>query len=198
MDGNRYVDLFDGDWLMRVGRGNPKINAAITAQVAKGTTFGGPAADLGYELASLVRQRMPSVEMIRFATSGTEANQNAMRVARTFTNRGKIAKLSGAYHGTADLVLISDGLNTDPKYVPPGMVPGTQQDVVLLPPNDIAACEKIIEREKDNLAAGLFQPPTGGGGVFCQPPQILRFTPHSTPNNATRRLLARSAATHRE
>src|SRR5260370_10926932 len=115
MDGNRLLDLFDGDWLMPLGRGNPQINAAITAQLAKGTTFGGPAAELGYELASLVRQRMRSVEMIRFATSGTEANQNSMRVARTFTNRGKIAQLSGAYHGTADLVLLRHRLHTDPK-----------------------------------------------------------------------------------
>ena len=166
IDGNRYLDLFDGDWLMPLGRGNQQVNEAIAAQLAKGTTFGGPAAELGYELASLVHQRMPSVEMIRFATSGTEANQNAMRLARTFTGRGKIAKLSGAYHGTADVLVISNGLNTDPKYVPPGLIPGTQQDVVLLPPNDIAACEKIIEREKDNLAAVLLEPIMGVCGFL--------------------------------
>ena len=175
IDGNRYLDLFDGDWLMPLGRGNPQVIKAITDQLAKGTTFGGPAAALGYELASLVRQRMPSVEMIRFATSGTEANQNAMRVARTFTGRGKIAKLSGAYHGTADLLLISNGLNTDPKYVPPGLIPGTQQDVVLLPPNDIPTCERIIEQEKNNLAAVLFEPIMGVCGFLANTREFVHF-----------------------
>jgi glutamate-1-semialdehyde 2,1-aminomutase len=175
MDGNRYLDLFDGDWLLPLGRGNPQVKAAIEAQLARGTTFGGPAAEVGYELASLIHQRMPSVEMIRFATSGTEANQHAMRVARTFTGRGKIAKLSGAYHGTADVLLISNGLNTDPKYVPPGLIPGTQQDVVLLPPNDIPNCQKIIEREKDNIAAVLFEPIMGVCGFLANTREFVHF-----------------------
>lgn len=165
-DGNRYLDLFGGDWLLPLGHGNRQVREAITAQLVKGTTFGGPAVGLGYELASLIRERMPSVEMIRCATSGTEANQNAMRLARAFTGRGKIAKLSGAYHGTADVLLLSNGLNTDPAYVPPGLIPGTTQEVVLLPPNDRAACENIIEREKDDLAAVLLEPILGVCGFL--------------------------------
>jgi glutamate-1-semialdehyde 2,1-aminomutase len=113
--------------------------------------------------------------MIRFATSGTEANQNAMRLSRTFTGRGKIAKLSGAYHGTADVLVISNGLNTDPKYVPPGLIPGTQQDVVLLPPNDIATCEKILEREKDNIAAVLLEPIMGVCGFLVNTREFVHF-----------------------
>jgi glutamate-1-semialdehyde 2,1-aminomutase len=174
LDGNRYLDLVNGDWLMPLGHGNPQVKAAIAAQLEKGTTFAAPPGDLGYELASLIQQRMPSVEMIRFATSGTEANQNAMRVARTFTGRGKIAKLSGAYHGSADQLVIKNGLNTDPRYEPPGLMPGTKEDVVLLPPNDADACEKIIEREKDNLAAVLFESIMGVCGFLCSTHEFVR------------------------
>ncbi len=174
LDGNRYLDLVNGDWLMPLGHGNPQVKAAIAAQLEKGTTFAAPPGDLGYELASVIQQRMPSVEMIRFATSGTEANQNAMRVARTFTGRGKIAKLSGAYHGTADQLVIRNGLNTDPRYEPPGLMPGTREDVVLLPPNDAEACEKIIEREKDHLAAVLFESIMGVCGFLCSAHEFVR------------------------
>ncbi|HXR36472.1 MAG TPA: aminotransferase class III-fold pyridoxal phosphate-dependent enzyme [Candidatus Binataceae bacterium] len=174
LDRNRYLDLVNGDWLMPLGHGNPQVKAAIAAQLEKGTTFAAPPGDLGYELASLIQQRMPSVEMIRFATSGTEANQNAMRVARTFTGRGKIAKLSGAYHGTADQLVIRNGLNTDPRYEPPGLMPGTREDVVLLPPNDAEACEKIIEREKDHLAAVLFESIMGVCGFLCSSHEFVR------------------------
>lgn len=174
LDGNRYLDLVNGDWLMPLGHGNPAVKAAIKAQLEKGTTFAAPPGDLGYELASLIQKRMPSVEMIRFATSGTEANQNAMRVARTFTGRGKIAKLSGAYHGTADQLVIKNGLNTDPSYEPPGLMPGTREDVVLLPPNDADTCEKIIEREKNDLAAVLLESIMGVCGFLCSSHEFVR------------------------
>ena len=174
MDGNRYLDMFCGDWLQTLGHGNPKIKAAITAQLEKGTTFGCFPAHLGYELASLMRERLPSLEMMRFATSGTEANLNAFRLARTFTKRGKVAKFQGAYHGSADVTLMANCLS-DPNTIPAGMFPGTERGVVLLPPNDIAACEKIIEREKDDLAAVLFEPIMGVMGFVPLTHEFVRF-----------------------
>jgi len=174
VDGNRYLDMFCGDWLQTLGHGNPQIKAAITAQLDKGTTFGCFPAKLGYELASLMRERIPSVEMLRYATSGTEANLNAFRLARTFTKRGKIAKFHGAYHGSADVTIMSNCLN-GPDSIPPGMFPGTERGVVLLPPNDIAACEKIIERERDELAAILFEPIMGVMGFVPLTHEFVRF-----------------------
>jgi len=174
MDGNRYLDMFCGDWLQTLGHGNPKVKAAITAQLEKGTTFGCFPANLGYELASLIRERIPSIEMMRFATSGTEANLNAVRLARAFTKRGKIAKFHGAYHGSADITLMSNIIN-GPNIVPPGMFPGTERGVVLLPPNDIGACKKTIEQEKDDLAAILFEPIMGCMGFVPLTHEFVRF-----------------------
>jgi len=174
MDGNRYLDMFCGDWLQTLGHGNPKIKAAITAQLEKGTTFGCFPAHLGLELANLMRERIPSVEMMRFACSGTEANLNAFRLARTFTKRGKVAKFHGAYHGSADVTLLGNCFD-DPDSPPPGMFPGTERGVVLLPPNDIAACEKIIKREKDDLAAILFEPIMGVMGFVPLTHEFVRF-----------------------
>ena len=175
IDGNRYLDMFCGDWLMTLGHGNALVKAAISEQLEKGTTFGSPPARLGYELANLIRERFPSVEMLRFATSGTEANLNAVRLARTFTKRGKIAKFHGAYHGSADITLISNCLNADPNVLPLGMFPGTERGVVLLPPNDIKACEEIITREKGDLAAILFEPILGVMGFVPLTREFVHF-----------------------
>lgn len=174
VDGNRLLDMMQGDWLLPLGHCNPKVTAAITAQLAKGTTFAAAAPGLGYELASLIRKRMPSVERMRCATSGTEANQNAMRLARVFTGRKRIGKMAGAYHGTYDPLLISNGLITEPGYVPPGLIPGTVEDVVLLPFNDPEGCERIIEREKSDLAAVIFEPLMGVCGFLPATHELVR------------------------
>ncbi len=174
LDGNKYLDFFCGDWTAALGHCNPQIVAAITDQLTRGTTFGLASGDLGPELAGLIHDRLPSVEMIRFTSSGTEANQNALRMARAFTGRKKVAKLSGGYHGSTDELTIQNAINK-PDDIPAGMPVGARESLVLLPPNDIAACEEIIEREKDDLAGVLFEPVMGVAGFIPNTQEYVDF-----------------------
>ncbi len=111
-DGHRLVDMLNGDWVFPLGHGNAKINAAITAQLEKGITFCQPEPDLQFALSQLIQERIPSMERMRFTTSGTEATMMALRVARAFTGRPKIAKIMGGYHGTHDASVIANGRYT--------------------------------------------------------------------------------------
>ena len=165
-DGHRLVDMLNGDWVFPLGHGNPKINAAITAQLRKGITFCQPEPDLQYALAQLIQERIPSMERMRFTTSGTEATMMALRVARAFTGRPKIAKIMGGYHGTHDASVIANGRYSDPTFVPRGLIPGTREGVVLLPYNDVTESERIIREEAKDLAAVIVEPMLGGSGMI--------------------------------
>jgi glutamate-1-semialdehyde 2,1-aminomutase len=165
-DGHRLVDMLNGDWVFPLGHGNERINAAITAQLQKGITFCQPEPDLQYALSQLIQQRIPSIERMRFTTSGTEATMMALRVARAFTGRPKIAKIMGGYHGTHDASVIANGRYTDPSFVPRGLIPGTKDSVVLLPYNQLDACERIIRENGEDLAAVIVEPMLGGSGMI--------------------------------
>jgi glutamate-1-semialdehyde 2,1-aminomutase len=165
-DGHRLVDLLNGDWVFPLGHGNPKINAAITAQLQKGITFCQPEPDLQYALSQLIQERIPSMERMRFTTSGTEATMMALRVGRAFTGRPKIAKIMGGYHGTHDASVIANGRYTDPTFVPRGLIPGTKESVVLLPYNQPDECERIIRAEAAELGAVIVEPMLGGSGMI--------------------------------
>ncbi len=174
-DGHKMVDLMGGDWLLPLGHANPAVVAATTAQIENGTTYCSPHITLGARLAEVLQQRMPSIERIRFTTSGTEATQSALRLARGFTSRGKVAKMRGGYHGTHDVSLIANGrfLN-NPDYVAPGIIPGTRDSVVLLPFNDPDGAEALIEENVADLAAVIVEPVLGGSGMVPGTPQFLQ------------------------
>jgi glutamate-1-semialdehyde 2,1-aminomutase len=172
-DGHQLVDMLNGDWVFPLGHGNQKINAAITAQLQKGITFCQPEPDLQYALSQLVQQRIPSIERMRFTTSGTEATMMALRVARAFTGRPKIAKIMGGYHGTHDASVIANGRYTDPNFVPRGLIPGTKESVVLLPYNQLDASEQIIRENAQDLAAVIVEPLLGGSGMIPATPEYL-------------------------
>jgi glutamate-1-semialdehyde 2,1-aminomutase len=165
-DGHRLVDMLNGDWVFPLGHGNERIDAAITAQLKKGITFCQPEPDLQYALSQLIQERIPSIERMRFTTSGTEATMMALRVARAATGRPKIAKIMGGYHGTHDVSVIANGRYTDPTFVPRGLIPGTKESVVLLPFNDSDECERIIRAEAEDLAAVIVEPMLGGSGMI--------------------------------
>ncbi len=173
-DGNRMLDLMCGDWLLPLGHCDPAVTTAVAAQLAKGTTFCSPDPSLGYELARLLQQRMPSLERIRFTASGTEATQTALRLARAFTGRPKVAKMRGGYHGTHDVSLIANGRYQDPDAVPPGLIPGTADGVVLLPFNDADAAEALIEAHGSDLAAVIVEPMLGGTGMVPATREFLQ------------------------
>src|SRR5207253_2314760 len=156
------------------GHSPAPVVKAIQESAAAGTSFPGPT-EHEIRLAEALVRRIPSLETVRFTNSGTEATLNAVRAARAFTGRSKIAKFEGAYHGTHDGVLVSvapdpsaAGSRRRPKPVPAssGIPKEIVKHVSVLPWNDAEACEKIIAKEAAHLAAVLVDPLLGIGGIL--------------------------------
>ncbi|MBI4588814.1 MAG: aspartate aminotransferase family protein, partial [Candidatus Rokubacteria bacterium] len=157
-----------------LGHAPPDVVKAIQEAAALGVSFPGPT-EHEVRLAEILTQRVPSLESVRFANSGTEATMNAVRAARAFSGRHKIAKFEGAYHGTHDWVMVSvtpdlklAGSRRRPRPVSwsGGLPPAVLKHVVVLPWNDPDASEKILAREGDSLAALLVDPLLGIGGIL--------------------------------
>jgi glutamate-1-semialdehyde 2,1-aminomutase len=173
-DGNDRLD-FNGNYTSLVlGHAPAEVVKAAQEAATLGMSFPGPT-DHEIRLAEMLTRRIPSLETVRFTNSGTEATMNAVRVARAFTGRPKIAKFEGAFHGTHDSVLVSvtpdpkaAGGKKRPKSVPSsdGIPAATLKNVIVLPWNDGDACEAIIEREAGSLAALLVDPLLGIGGII--------------------------------
>jgi glutamate-1-semialdehyde 2,1-aminomutase len=174
VDGNRLVDMVNADWLLPLGYGNELVEAAMHAQIAKGTTYCQPDPDLGYEFARLLQQRFPAMERMRFTASGTEATMMALRLARVFTGRGKVAKVRGGYHGIHDVSMVANGRYLNAQSAPDGLIPGTAEHVTLLPFNDPDGVEALIEADKDVLAAVIVEPMLGGSGMIPGTPEYLQ------------------------
>jgi glutamate-1-semialdehyde 2,1-aminomutase len=166
VDGNEWFDFRIGDWLLVHGHGNQAIKDAIVAQLDRGIQFGSPEWDLGHRMATLLIERMPSVDKVRFAISGTEVNQIALRLARTHTGRTKIAKMAAGYHGIADGLLLANGISYDPNPVPAGVLQSAIDETVVLPFNDLDGTAEVIGREAKDLAAVLVEPIQGVGGMI--------------------------------
>ena len=174
VDGHRLLDFVNNNSALILGHAHPRVVEALQNQIPKGTGFSRPLAH-EVEMAELLRERIPSLELLRFCSSGTEAVLNALRAARAFTGRRKTAKFEGAYHGMDDHAMVS--------YLPPlgpdlgpdarplsvastaGLNAGTLDDVVILPFNDAAACEAIIGDHADDLAAVIVDPVSTGAGL---------------------------------
>jgi len=166
-DGRRLLDMFNGDWVLPLGHNHPKVREAILKQMQNGLIFGMPPNELAYKFARMMQRRVPSVERMRFTTSGTEATLFALRLARAFTGKSKIAKMDGGYHGTHDSVMVATG------WRDLGLLPGVEQNVTVLPFNQADACEALIEKEKDQLAAVIVEPVLGGAGLIAAKPEFL-------------------------
>ena len=173
-DGVERLD-FNGNYTSLIlGHANANVVKAIQEAAGRGISYPGPS-EHEVRLAEILTKRIPSMETIRFTNSGTEATMNAVRVARAFTGRSKIAKFEGAYHGTHDWVLVSvtpdleqAGSRKRPKAVPAsaGIPPAVLKHVVVRPWNDAEACAKILERHGSDIAALLVDPSLGVGGVL--------------------------------
>jgi glutamate-1-semialdehyde 2,1-aminomutase len=175
VDGNRYLDLRIGDWVVINGHCEERIRDAVVAQLDKGLQFGSPDWDLSYRMASLLVERMPSVERVRFFVSGTETNQFALRLARTFTGRTKIAKAQGSYHGVADhLIVGSSTISIAPSRVPAGLLPRIADEIVEFPYNDPDGAEEVLEREGADVAAVLIEPVMGAAGMIDASTEFLQ------------------------
>jgi glutamate-1-semialdehyde 2,1-aminomutase len=173
VDGNRYVDYVLSWGPLILGHAHPRVVAALEDAVRKGTSFGAPS-PLEVELARLVQAAMPSIELVRFVSSGTEATMSALRVARAFTERTKVVKFVGCYHGHADLLLVQAGSGVATLGLPdsPGVTPGAVADTLTAPYNDLAAVEELFAGH-DDIAAVIVEPVAGNMGLVLPQPGFL-------------------------
>jgi glutamate-1-semialdehyde 2,1-aminomutase len=175
VDGNEYLDMRIGDWVMALGHRNEAVREAIITQLEKASQLGCPEWDLSYRMAQVLSERMPSVERVRFLASGTETNLLALRLARAYTGRNKLAKAQGSYHGIADVLVVGDSsIAFANSGIPAGVTPGVAQDVIEFPFNDPDGAESVLEREAKNLAAVIVEPVMGAAGMVPATTEFLQ------------------------
>jgi glutamate-1-semialdehyde 2,1-aminomutase len=164
VDGNEYRDFLGNYTALILGHAHPAVVAAVEAQVHRGSAFAAPT-ELEVELAEEIRRRVPSIERLRFTSSGTEATMFTIRAARAFTGRPLIARFERAYHGTHDLVMAGT----------PGVPDAISGLIVDLPWGDAEAVEAALRTRESDLAAIIIEPVQGAGGVRAAEPAFLRF-----------------------
>jgi glutamate-1-semialdehyde 2,1-aminomutase len=173
-DGNRYVDLVLSWGPLILGHAHPEVVAAVVETAGRGTTYGAPT-ELEVRLAERVVAAFPSLEMVRFVSSGTEAAMSAVRLARAATGRRAIVKFDGCYHGHADPLLAAAGSGVATLGLPdsPGVTPATVADTLIAPFNDLGAVEAIFDARGGDIAAVLIEPVAGNMGVVPPVPGFL-------------------------
>jgi glutamate-1-semialdehyde 2,1-aminomutase len=168
-DGNAYVD-YVGSWgPLVLGHAHPRVLRAVREAAAAGTSFGAPT-EREIELAEEVCRALPSLEMVRFVSSGTEASMSAIRLARAATGRNRILKFDGCYHGHVDALLVGAGSGVATLGIPgtPGVPASFAELTVQAPYNDLAAVERALARWRGEFACILVEPVAGNMG--CIPP----------------------------
>lgn len=170
IDGNDYIDYVLSWGPLILGHANEKVVDAIKKTAEKGTSFGAPHL-LETELAELVVERVPSIEVVRMVNSGTEATMSALRLARGFTKRDKILKFEGCYHGHGDSLLIKAGSGVATLGLPdsPGVPEGIAKNTITVPYNDLASVQVAFDHFGEEIAAIIVEPVAGNMGVV--PPQ---------------------------
>ncbi|MFM7018028.1 glutamate-1-semialdehyde 2,1-aminomutase [Flavobacterium sp.] len=168
-DGNKLIDYINSWGPMILGHAYPPVIDAITERAKSGTSFGMPT-ELETQIAQLAVSMVPNIDKIRFVNSGTEACMSAIRLARGFTNKNKIIKFAGCYHGHSDSFLIQAGSGASTFGTPnsPGVTPGTAQDTLLANYNDLESVRNLFEANKNQIAALIVEPVAGNMG--CVPP----------------------------
>jgi glutamate-1-semialdehyde 2,1-aminomutase len=166
IDGNEYIDYCMGYGPLILGHAHPKIISAVREQLGNGTLFGTPSQQ-EVELAELICELVPSAEMVRLVTTGAEATMSAIRVARGFTQKKKIVKFEGCYHGAHDCVLVKAGSGATTFGAPDslGVPEETTRNTIVIPYNDVDRFEKVAREERENLAAVIVEPVIGNIGV---------------------------------
>ncbi|AMY04595.1 glutamate-1-semialdehyde-2,1-aminomutase [Staphylococcus condimenti] len=166
IDGNEYIDYVLSWGPLILGHENPQVIENLHKAVDKGTSFGASTLE-EIKLAELVIDRVPSIEKVRMVSSGTEATQDTIRLARGYTGRDKIVKFEGCYHGHSDSLLIKAGSGVATLGLPdsPGVPEGTAKSTITVPYNDLDAIRKAFELYGDDIAGVIVEPVAGNMGV---------------------------------
>ncbi|OVA17436.1 Tetrapyrrole biosynthesis [Macleaya cordata] len=184
VDGNEYID-YVGSWGPAIiGHADDKVLAALADTMKKGTSFGAPCI-LENKLAEMVISAVPSIEMVRFVNSGTEACMGVLRLARAFTGRQKIIKFEGCYHGHADPFLVKAGSGVATLGLPdsPGVPKAATFDTLTSPLNDLSTVENLFETHKGEIAALILEPVVGNSGFIPPTPDFLNSLRRITKEN---------------
>ncbi|RCR70801.1 glutamate-1-semialdehyde 2,1-aminomutase [Larkinella punicea] len=174
-DGNRYIELINSWGPMVLGHAFEPVEEAVREAIQHSFSFGAPTRK-EVEMAELITEMVPSVEMVRMVNSGTEATMAAIRVARGFTGRDKLIKFEGCYHGHADSFLIAAGSGAITMGTPdsPGVTKATALDTLTAPFNDLYAVERLIDANANQIAAIILEPVVGNMGCVLPEPGFLQ------------------------
>jgi glutamate-1-semialdehyde 2,1-aminomutase len=174
VDGNEYVDYVMSWGPMMLGHSHPAVTEAIRQAAGRGTSYGAPT-ELEVEMAEIIIEAIPSLQMVRMVSSGTEAVMSAIRLARGYTGRNKIIKFAGCYHGHADSLLVKAGSGVATLGIPgsPGIPAALAELTITLPFNDIDAVEAAVALHRDDLACVIIEPVAGNMGVIRPKPGFL-------------------------
>ena len=166
-DGNEFIDYVCSWGPLILGHSHPQILAALKKAVDRGTSFGAPT-KLETILAKMISIAMPSIEMIRFVSSGTEATMTALRLARAFTGRDKIVKFAGGYHGHSDGLLAKSGSGLATLGIPgsPGVPSSYAQNTLIVPYNNVEALAQLLRSYPEEIAAVIVEPVAANMGVI--------------------------------
>lgn len=175
VDGNRYVDFINSWGPLVLGHAYPAVTEAIAQQARLGTSYGA-CSDLEWRLAELVQQLFPSLEMMRFVNSGTEAGMAVVRLARGFTQRSKILKFEGCYHGHADVLLAKAGSGVLTLGLPEcaGVPAAAVGDTITAEYNNLESVERVFEACGAEIAAVIVEPVVGNCGLLVPQPGFLQ------------------------
>lgn len=186
IDGNEYIDYVLSWGPLILGHADDRVVSKLKDAAERGTSFGAPT-KLENELANLVIDRVPSVEMVRMVNSGTEATMSALRLARGYTGRDKILKFEGNYHGHGDSLLIKAGSGVATLGLPdsPGVPESVAKNTITVPYNDIESVRYVFEQFGEDLAAVIVEPVSGNMGVVPPKDDFLQQLRQLTSDNGT-------------
>jgi glutamate-1-semialdehyde 2,1-aminomutase len=192
VEGEERIDFLNNFTSLILGHADPQVTRAVQAQITKGTAFAAPT-ESDVALAELIVERVPAVETLRFCNSGSEAVMLALKAARAFTGRPKVAKFEGAYHGLYDYAQVSEGPTPEQwgpadrpvSIVEAGSSPRVAGDVVVLPWNDSAACERLLDEHRASLAAVIVDPLPLGLSMIAPRPGFLAQLRETTARHGT-------------